>query len=64
MKNPVLIAYRREYVEAECEEAGLTPAQTELAIAAAMSVDDDMDPDDFELMVGHVIEGAADSEVP
>lgn len=51
---------RREYVEAECLAAGLTEAQTKLAIAAAMSTGDDLCADDFELMVGHVIEGAAE----
>jgi hypothetical protein len=49
---------RREYVEAECEEAGLTKEQTDLAVAAAMSTGDVLDDDDFELMVASVIEGA------
>lgn len=52
---------RRAYVEAECIEAGLTTQQTALAISAAMSTGDDLCDDDFELMVGHVIEGAQES---
>lgn len=55
---------RREYVEAECEEAGLTRRQTALAVAAAMSAADDplYDADDWELLVQACIEGATDAE--
>ena len=56
--------YRRAYVEAECLEAGLTPAQARLALAAAMSTGDDLCDDDFERMVADVIQGAAESETP
>jgi hypothetical protein len=53
---------RREYVEGECLEAGLSEAQTELAVAAAMSTGDFLCDDDFELMVAHVIEGVAEGD--
>lgn len=52
---------RRAYVEAECVEAGLTEAQSALAVEAAMSTGDDLCDDDFEVMVESIIEGANDS---
>jgi hypothetical protein len=52
-------ARRREYAEAEIEQAGLTGDHAALALSAAMSADDDLDPDSFEEMVGHIIQDAA-----
>jgi hypothetical protein len=53
---------RRRYVTDEAEAAGLTPEQVALAVAAAMSTGDFLDDDDFELMVEHVIQGAAEED--
>lgn len=51
------LEYRRLYVTSQCEDADLTPIQTELAITAAMSVNDDLDDDSFEQMVEDIISG-------
>lgn len=52
---------RREYTEAMVMCAGLSPAASELAMAAAMSLDDDLCDDDFEVAVDAIIEGAEES---
>lgn len=55
---------RRQYVEAECYEAGLDEQQTELVVAAAMSAAADpiYDDDDWETLVQACIEGSVDSD--
>lgn len=63
MVSESIVAIRREYAEAECEQAGLTPEQTELAVAAAMSAADDdiYSDDDWEQIVADCIQGVAES---
>ena len=53
---------RRAWVRDEAEDAGLNPAQVELAVSAAMSASDDVDDETFEDMVASIIEGAADTD--
>jgi len=51
---------RRAYAEAEAEEAGCSAAEIADVVDAAMSANDDQDPDDFEVMVASIIEGVAE----
>jgi hypothetical protein len=50
---------RRQYAEAEAEQAGFSSTLIEKVANIAMTVDDDLDDDSFEEMVGHIIQGIA-----
>jgi hypothetical protein len=48
---------RRQFAEAEAEAAGFSSNLISKVVNIVMTVDDDLDDDSFEEMVGHVIQG-------